>query len=1191
MRYRRDSAPGFALVACIIMLVLILTLTLGLMGLTSIELKKSVSQDYSAVARANARMALVEAIGQLQKAAGPDQRVTATAELLGEEIANPHWTGVWRSTRPDGTPFTTRDDLGGGLKDSRFLDPATPRPSAFEWLVSGRDLDPAKDYLKDSVILMRSLDPDASKDPELVVPRVEVADASGNTSGHLAWWTGDLGVRANVGTRDPRSQVQASRTNPTDGGIFRVMSSQSADLAMMSGMADLEEESEARLATAGTAQLAAGTEWAREHAFDFTVDSMGVLADAAGGGLKRDLTAYFASTGSIPGKSGLGGLSDDDSLVGVEADQMKSSTSARHQRSGPRFGLLRDWARATVAFGGGSVASAVPELDSSLASESRSRALCNESAVKLTGNRRSVLQPVLVEASNYTQMSTYIVSASSTGNRYQLRQLMYPRVVLWNPYNVTLSSRSMLVMIQGNGRQEMWTENDIGGPTQWLNFEGGRSTSFNTGNIMNSVGYNDPYMGSYYFSVPATQFGPGECLVFSPARSAEYDGLSPYRPGPYDLSRNELSCEVAPDPGRAYYVSGSDISGSMGFRPLKFWYAPTPAWGGGVLNQSDDTRIVVKDLGGSSGISFEAFDALPQVSVLSASLQFGDGKEPRIAWSNYERMPMQLLARNDPRPSTIPNVRTREGIRLRWFREHPSNLANSGPLRGTPHFEDAVLANWNPRASYIMRSPWDNIAGTLAVQGVGGGPYFFGAYTRDLYDQAVSWQQQAPVPRNGKYHGNPFGPPQEGADRYVLFDVPRNETGIVSLAQLQHAKISDLIWHPSSAIGNSLADPRLGKGGYSGLAHTAALGTSSQSAGVGGFHENEIGWSLDSQRAKGKGEWAANARAMLGGTPASDNLVYDLSFEANRTLWDRYFLSTGTDTEKRSFVADPEENPLPNGRMRLASADPDASDALVDFHKAASQLMVDGSFNVNSTRVEAWKALLGSTRKVGYDDSGGAPFPRVLNPPGSAWKTGDRPDGDAAWAGYRVLTEGEIDSLAHAIVEEVKIRGPFLSLSDFVNRRLAESAAGRMGPLQAAIDRAEINKGFVSAYPLNNNTSLPNYSHPDNIGDPTGLEQTLKPNSMAWGATSFLTQADLLQVLGPVISARSDTFVIRTYGDAVDGDGNVQARAWCEAIVQRTPEPIRVDDSGLNPLDPGQPGDFGRRFIVTRFRWLSPAEI
>ena len=129
---------------------------------------------------------------------------------------------------------------------------------------------------------------------------------------------------------------------------------------------------------------------------------------------------------------------------------------------------------------------------------------------------------------------------------------------------------------------------------------------------------------------------------------------------------------------------------------------------------------------------------------------------------------MQLLDKENPKPTVIPNVRTREGIRLRWFDEHPSNL-DSGSLAGTAYLQDALLANWNPRASFIVRSPWENIGGIA--------PWFFGAYTRDLYDQAVSWDDQVPVPRNGRYHGNPFGPPQEGEERYVLFDLPRDETG------------------------------------------------------------------------------------------------------------------------------------------------------------------------------------------------------------------------------------------------------------------------------------------------------------------------------------------------------------------------------------------------------------------------------
>ena len=105
------------------------------------------------------------------------------------------------------------------------------------------------------------------------------------------------------------------------------------------------------------------------------------------------------------------------------------------------------------------------------------------------------------------------------------------------------------------------------------------------------------------------------------------------------------------------------------------------------------------------------------------------------------------------------------------------------------------------------------------------------------------------------------------------------------------------------------------------------------------------------------------------------------------------------------------------------------------------------------------------------------------------------------------------------------------------------------------------------------------------------MEQTLKPASKAWGAPSYLTQADVLQVLGPALSARSDTFVIRAYGDAVDAAGNVQTRAWCEAVVQRTPVPLDPDESGLNPRLAGKPGDFGRQFTISSFRWLSPEEI
>ncbi len=76
-----------------------------------------------------------------------------------------------------------------------------------------------------------------------------------------------------------------------------------------------------------------------------------------------------------------------------------------------------------------------------------------------------------------------------------------------------------------------------------------------------------------------------------------------------------------------------------------------------------------------------------------------------------------------------------------------------------------------------------------------------------------------------------------------------------------------------------------------------------------------------------------------------------------------------------------------------------------------------------------------------------------------------------------------------------------------------------------------------------------------------------------------ITQTDFFNALRPVLAARSDTFRIRAYGNVLDSvdHSTVRASAWCEAIVQRTPDLA--------------PGDLGRRFIVTYFRWLGPADI
>ena len=100
-------------------------------------------------------------------------------------------------------------------------------------------------------------------------------------------------------------------------------------------------------------------------------------------------------------------------------------------------------------------------------------------------------------------------------------------------------------------------------------------------------------------------------------------------------------------------------------------------------------------------------------------------------------------------------------------------------------------------------------------------------------------------------------------------------------------------------------------------------------------------------------------------------------------------------------------------------------------------------------------------------------------------------------------------------------------------------------------------------------------------------------NDSGVGIPGYLTQADVLQSLAPVITARSDTFTVRGYGEAKDSNGDVVARAWCEAVVQRVPEFV-------DPTTPAESAiasatlvnqTFGRRFEIVSFRRLHRDEL
>jgi hypothetical protein len=274
---------------------------------------------------------------------------------------------------------------------------------------------------------------------------------------------------------------------------------------------------------------------------------------------------------------------------------------------------------------------------------------------------------------------------------------------------------------------------------------------------------------------------------------------------------------------------------------------------------------------------------------------------------------------------------------------------------------------------------------------------------------------------------------------------------------------------------------------------------------------------------------------------------------------------------------------------------PEAADRI------ASYLMMDGMFNVNSTSVTAWKAFLSGLKKAKVPSNSTTDLksqPDLLVAEGTAvaglleaageeiddTTLGDPSDAEQ-WRGFRSLSDDQIDELAKAIVKQVRKRGPFLSISDFVNRRpSSDTVLAVSGALQSALDddAVSINEAYRQGSRSLSLTDVPSgYPFPEAEAGPRAI-----------GSPGYVKQGDLLTSLGPMIAVRGDTFVIRGYGEAREGN-NVAARSWCEAVVQRVPEYVDPANNSyiaflaLNDINK----TFGRRFNIVSFRYLDSREI
>ncbi|MDF3059745.1 MAG: hypothetical protein K0R17_3960 [Rariglobus sp.] len=1241
-----QKRSGFALLITITLLAFLVLLLVSLAALTRVETQVASNNQQLSQARQNALMGLNIALGQLQLTLGPDRRVSAPASQKDADGTpnygaadfsnNSHWTGVYRqnpsvSTRdPQLLNWLVSGNQGLTVSAAGANTPAVVPNAIVTGLSAGMTATtPATVGGKPAVLLvgpgsvMAESAAAASADilqRFVVAPLEEIKvqagvvagsdPASGNqTVGHFAYWVGDEGTKAKVSLIDPwenpsPATLTATAASSAQTRDYRFINSQRsgiegvdqagantplstnypANAAALLRVLDLSQ-----LPLTNTAGQAALTLAAKNRFHDLTTTSYGLLADVANGGLKKDLTAWVSETTTNPNPSTPANGNDDYIHAGDPSDSSKYGL--------PKWELIRDYAR-TFAMTGA-----------------------------VTPRRQTATQQGIFPVITSARMSYNLTcSAPNTPPDFHIM----PVVTLWNPYNVKIAAKTYEFCVQYSNIAPQIP----GNPGNKLSFRTGAYAPLSPTNLavapedfdltLIRVVHGGNFNGNTFIQPGSQEYGettstteaeyfrfrlevskdmePGESRIFTICdaedSSSGYDGTL-YKSGVSQMSdRGALRNDVAVNnsvrmrgqvPFNSFIVANTQRiylypnkatapDTRMFFARMEMMLTePLPASIAG-----SNTNAVREFLRANAyqrivGVGFYWRPTMESIQVPA----FNTGVDP-LLYHRIELMMSDLptsFPESNPQENSVPATNPHPGA-PRW-------LASLNPQASTflrkPFVEGAARSNFNPSylVEYYTKPPTAS--------------FTFNLTKHDIPNADADGRVSA-----GTRVSNTSG----GAQNLVIRELQSSGAPLFSIGQLQHANTSLLNLNPAYAIGNSHANLYVNRN----ASYTVVTATDS-------FADDDA--------------VTASSPAVFPGAPltgfpgnATFNRIYDLSYLLNQTLWDGYFFSTvphelpeiGQSALTTAQAGNPNYR-LPNARHQFYWRSGAASDAEVTELKAtrtaAAHLLVNGGFNVNSTSVQAWRALLYSHNNVATDPADTAtikhPFSRFATALSSP-VNGSTPND--TWMGYRILSDAQIDALAPRIVAEIRTRGPFLSLSDFVNRRLVADNTGLKGALQAAIDAGTINEASSTH-------ALPAMYYPRDIKDPSNLvapdveqqivysgaansantaaDTTQIAASRVSGAPGYLTQADLLTALGPSLTARSDTFRIRSYGDVQNAaTGAVEARAWCEAMVQRMPEYVNAGDTpdaapaNLSSLDNKT---FGRRFKIISFRWLSTNDI
>jgi len=1148
--HRNLPQKGFALIVTLSLMILLTVIAVGLLSLSSISLRSSSGAMEIGKARANARVALMLALGELQKQTGPDTRVTANAGIVYPAATNPPQVlGVWKSWEgtdheTSGRPISPGSDYKK-VKAGRFL----------SWLVSGNSSsltdsskvpDVAPGTGKVSLVGAGSIGTGAARE-KLQVHLAPTLVATGNAKGSLAWWIGGENQKARLPKPykpTPANEtvagwsVQAKSHAIADPKTFRMDSlltdATPADKAITLHQSDL------------IAAKKDGLSASKEFFHDLSATSSGLLTNTATGGWRKDLSLVTENWDKLPA-SGLPFFRINATSTTSVSKPTPATPQAPQSLFYPWSAYWGDTNNAPIYQHG--AVSSWHNLKHYATAYKRTIAYPTHNIVD-KNNAFPYLHEIrtgMVVARVHWLFSHRTVQQENhpdpaMRNTYNLEFLVTPVITMWNPYNVALTSPENLRIQMAKPMPCAFRHYDKDGNPlpEYRRLSGAPE-------IPGNYPVMPPGANAFNYLIPsAFTLAPGETRVYSP------DGITGIGDGNLNLSPGYR-------PGTGHLVNISSYLGHLDATdPVK-------------VDVVFDSRF--KEVAGKPefvGVWLDMFLGAEQNVyhyIQVNRMQY----LPDVANKYWTPIPAIELA--------SPAAKDINGI---WqpFLSAVYGTRISGPSStGLP---GKGLLQTSPMVSYVRME--ENY---VAAQG---GAHPVNAASDLSFFKHTANDSKLPNANNTNNRGFIISgfTAADGLSRIVMSEIPLQP--LVSLAELQNWDMRSQNGVPPfqlNVIANSDASPLL---------------PSDKVMNTGG-----------------------------GG-----NFQYDDSYCANHLLFDDWFFSsiapktaklgvpTASETLKKTYTDFVSRiDPLPNRAYQPIAADAAAAqttggaDKLFDdyankensWQTIASRIEVEGMFNVNSTSVKAWRALLGHARnqKISHHTEAGTSLSGETNYGHSRFSVaGDVKAGDPGMSGgfslsseltgYRIFDDALLDTLADEIVKQVRLRGPFLSLSEFVSRQLSSNQTLALaGAIQTALNEMSSNAGANDPYAKLKSNDLSQEAGDPNDPKLLGAGYVFPEAAIGkstYGLPGWTRQADVLRPLAPILSARDDTFTIRAYGDARDASGNITARATCEATVRRTgdyvdpadaPEITTLPISAINQL-------FGRRYQIISFRWLTDAE-